>query len=400
MSIMKNVPLPEDLDHADPAAPPLQLGQHVELEVTDLSFGGEGVARHAGFVVFVPLALPGEHLEAEIVSVKKQFARAALTRVLRPSPDRATPRCPYFGECGGCQYQHLTYPVQLRWKQDQLREILVRIGGFANPPIAPIRPSPQEYAYRNRIMVRSQWDKRKQGLNIGFLRHDNRLVVDVESCCIASPELNRQLTLARQNPPPRGGIKITIREMPIGWEVPPDSFFQNNPGLLPELVGAVRECFIASRSRFLVDAFCGVGFFALELADLSASFVGLELDAQAIRAARANMRNRSIRNGRFEAGATEDLLPDLLHQYPAAQTTVLVDPPRKGCLPQTLDSLLRIRPNQIIYVSCHPATLARDLKWLCAQNVFRLESVIPLDMFPQTQHIETVCDLRVKSHQA
>src|SRR5207237_3423699 len=212
-----------------------------------------GVARLEDFVIFVPFVLVGEEVEAEVTEVKKRFARARLLRVLAPSPERVTPPCRYFGQCGGCQYQHIAYPLQLRLKHKQISDLFERIGDFAPDLIAPVVPCPQAYGYRNRIMIRSQWDKFKQGLNIGFIRADNRLVVDIKECKIAEPALNAEIAKVRQNPPPKGGLKVVLRIPPEGWEVPRDSFFQNNFFLVPELVRVVRSCLEQSKMRSLVD---------------------------------------------------------------------------------------------------------------------------------------------------
>jgi tRNA/tmRNA/rRNA uracil-C5-methylase (TrmA/RlmC/RlmD family) len=255
-------------------------------------------------------------------------------------------------------------------------------------------PCPQPYGYRNRIMVRSQWDKFKQGLNVGFIRHDNRLVVDIEECRIAEPVLNEQLREVRAHPPPKGGLKVVLRVAPEDWEVPRDSFFQNNFFLAPRLVEAVRESLRDRGVRHLVDAYCGVGFISVELADSVESFVGVELDAMAIRAARRNAARRGRLNGEFVAGRVEDELPGLLQRFTAAATALILDPPRKGCPAPSLRRVREAGPAQILYVSCHPATLARDLNILCADGVYELVRVVPLDMFPQTQHVECVADLR------
>jgi len=362
--------------------------------ISDTAFGGEGVGRIEDFVIFVPFVASGETVEVEVTEVKKRFARARLVRVLQPSPERVQPGCRYFGDCGGCQYQHLSYPAQLQLKQKQVSDLFQRIGGFDPAVIAPILPCPQPYGYRNRIMIRSQWDKFKQGLNIGFIRADNRLVVDIEECPIAEPALNEQIKQVRAHPPPKGGLKVVLRIAPEDWDVPPDSFFQNNFFLLPQLVEVVRDRLADSGSRYLVDVYCGVGFFSLELARQVESFVGIELDRLAIKAARQNAKSRNCTNGEFSAGSAEELLPELLARFSAGGTTVLLDPPRKGCASQTLELLRRIRPAQIIYVSCHPATMARDLNILCAESVFQLVRVAPLDMFPQTSHVESVADVR------
>jgi tRNA/tmRNA/rRNA uracil-C5-methylase (TrmA/RlmC/RlmD family) len=372
----------------------MTLGSRLTLAVTDIAFGGEGVARQEDFVVFVPFVAPGEVVEAEVTEVKQRFARGKLLRVLQPSPERVTPPCPYFGQCGGCQYQHIAYPAQLQFKHKQAADLFQRIGGLDPALVAPVVPCPQPYGYRNRIMIRSQWDKFKQGLNIGFIRADNRLVVDIEECKIAEPALNQQIQQVRAHPPPKGGLKVVLRIAPEGWHVPPDSFFQNNFFLLPRLVETVRGLLRQSGTRRLADIYCGVGFFSLELADLVESFVGVEYDQMAIKAARRNAAERNRANGEFVAGAAEELLPELLARLNSGTTTVLLDPPRKGCHAGMLALLRRVKPAQIIYVSCHPATMARDLRLLCAEGVFQLVRIIPHDMFPQTAHVECVADLR------
>ena len=374
--------------------PGLQRGQVVTLGITDIAFGGDGVGRVGQFVVFVPFVLVGEEVEGEILEVKKQFARARLVRVIRASPSRVTPRCRYYTECGGCQYQHVDYSVQLEWKRKQIADLMERVGGFAPAVVGPVIPCPAPYGYRNRVMVRSQWDRTKQSLNIGFLRADSRLVVDIEECQIAEPGLNEQLRGVRAQPPPKGGLKVTLRLGSPGWEVPRDSFFQNNFHLLAALADTVRRRVQDAGSRFLVDAYCGVGFFAIELADAVEAFAGVEIDSQAVRAAKRNAAARGRANGQFIEGDAEALLPSILRRFDAASTTVVIDPPRTGCPASGLEALRRNRPAQVIYVSCHPATLARDLNALCTGGVFELRNVTPLDMFPQTQHVECVADLR------
>ncbi len=370
------------------------VGQRLTLRIVDVGFGGEGVGRVDDFVVFVPFVLPGEEVEAEVVEVKKQFARARLVSVRESSPDRVEPLCPYFGDCGGCQYQHLRYERQLEVKKKQVADLIERIGGFPRELVDDVVPCPQPYHYRNRVMVRSWWNKARQALDVGFLRADSRVVVDVEACRIAEPELNEQLKRVRAHPPPRGGLKVVLRKLPTGWTVPPDSFFQNNYFLLPRLVETVRDRLAAGGVRHLVDAYCGVGFFGIELASAVESFVGVELDRAALKSARLNAQSRGIANGQFIEGRAELMLGDLLKRLDAETTGVLIDPPRTGCPPVGLEALREHRPRQVLYVSCHPATLARDLNVLCAGGVFELSRVTPLDMFPQTQHVECVADIR------
>jgi len=373
---------------------PLKTGDQLTLTIHDIAFGGEGVGRVDDFVVFVPFVLVGETVEAEITEVKKNFARAKLLRVEKPSPERVEPECRYFGACGGCQYQHIDYAAQLRLKHKQISDLFERVGKISSDKIAPVVRCPSPYGYRNRIMIRSQWNGPAKKLVIGFIRADSNFVEDIEECKISEPALNEQIQHVRANPPPKGGIKIVLRVQPENWDVPPDSFFQNNFFLLPKLVETVREFLKSGGAKHLVDLYCGVGFFGIELADLVESFVGVELDQLAIKSARRNAMNRQINNGEFISAAVENILPELLQKFSPEKTSVILDPPRKGCWPETLALLRETRPAQVIYVSCHPATMARDLNILCADGVFELARVQPLDMFPQTQHVECVADLR------
>jgi tRNA/tmRNA/rRNA uracil-C5-methylase (TrmA/RlmC/RlmD family) len=375
---------------------PIQTGDKISLTIDDIAFGGEGVGRKDDFVVFVPFVLVGETVEVEITEVKKNFARAKLLRVEKASPQRVEPECVYFGKCGGCQYQHIAYAEQLKIKQKQIADLFERVGKIPREVVAPVIPCPSPYGYRNRIMVRSQWNKPEQKLNIGFVRWDCGLVEDIETCAIAEPAINEQLQQVRAHPPPKGGIKVVLRVQPEDWELPPDSFFQNNFFLLPALVDTVRNDLRAGGAKHLVDLYCGVGFFGIELADSVETFTGVEYDQRAIRAAEKNAASRKLTNGTFSAAKVEEVLPELLKKIRANETAVLIDPPRKGCGPEILKLLRETRPRQVIYVSCHPATMARDLNILRAESVFKLLHVQPLDMFPQTQHVECVADLRAE----
>jgi tRNA/tmRNA/rRNA uracil-C5-methylase (TrmA/RlmC/RlmD family) len=376
----------------------LKIGDRVSVVIHDIAFGGEGVGRLDQMVVFVPYVITGETVEAEIIEVKKNFARAKLIQVITASVEhRVEPACRYFGACGGCQYQHIDYAQQLRVKHKQISDLFERVGRISPERVQPVLPCPEPYGYRNRIMIRSQWNGRAKKLEIGFIRGDNNFVEDIEECKIAERALNEQIQEVRASPPPKGGVKVVLRVQPENWEVPRDSFFQNNFFLLPKLVETVRDYLKAGGARHLIDLYCGVGFFGIEAAELMTSFVGVEYDQPAIQAARLNLANRKITNGEFLAAKVEDVLPGLLQRFSSENTAVILDPPRKGCWPATLELLRETRPSQVIYVSCHPATMARDLNILCAEGVFHLAQVQPLDMFPQTQHVECVADLRCKT---
>ena len=386
------------MNNPEPVGPEaFPIGSRHQITISDIAFGGEGVGRLEELVIFVPFVLIGEEVEVEITESKKRFARARLVRVVTPSPDRVAPECRYFGDCGGCQYQHMSYAAQLKAKYKQICDLFERVGNIPSNQIDQVIPCPNPYGYRNRIMIRSQWNAKKQGLEIGFIRADNRWVVDIDECRIAEPSLNEQILHVRKHPPHKGGIKVVLRVPPEAWEVPKDSFFQNNFFLLPKLVETVRNCFQNGGSRFVVDVYCGVGFFGIELGDIAESVVGVELDQLAIKAARRNAERHRLQNCEFVTGRAEDHLPALLERFDSTQTTVVLDPPRTGCPPGLIALLRKIRPKQVIYISCHPATMARDLNIFCSEGVFELRRVIPLDMFPQTAHVECVADLRLNA---
>ena len=372
-----------------------EVGEIVKMKIDNIAFGGEGVGRVEGFVVFVPLVIEGEVVEAKIIEVKKSFARGELVKIINASPIRINAECKYFGNCGGCQYQHIRYEDQLKIKQQQIIELFKRIGGFSEDKVAPVIACPQTFNYRNRILVRSQWNGKAKKLLVGFRKRNSHWVVEINDCKIAEPALNKQIPEVRANPPKRGGVKINLRVAPEDWSVPDHSFFQTNFFILPKMVNKVRKIFQSNNSEYLVDTYCGVGFFAIELANLAKKFVGVESDKLAIKAAQENSIKFGAENGEFIEGRTEDLLPELLEKFSPNKTSVILDPPRKGCAPSAIEQLRKVKPSQIIYISCHPATLARDLNILCADGVYRLEHVYPIDMFPHTQHIECITDLRL-----
>lgn len=388
------MPLSKTMENKKETENSLNVGQVVEIEVEDVAFGGEGVGRYNDFVIFVPFVITGERVQVEISEVKKNFARARLIKVLNPSPHRVQPECKYFGECGGCQYQHISYNYQLVLKKKQITDLIQRIGGFKDLVVNDIIPCPRPYGYRNRIMVRSQWSKSLQRLAIGFLRYDNRLVVDIEECKIAEPEVSNGIKDVRANPPPRGGLKVVLRKFPENWEVPKDSFFQNNFYALPFLVDTVKKCVGKSQAKYLLDAYCGIGFFGIELAHNVEKVIGVDVDVRAIKAAKKNAEMCGITNCEFIAGQVEEVIKEIFKHLDPKQTVLLMDPPRTGVKPEGLEFIKSQSPKQIIYVSCHPATLARDLKILCADSKYMLVDITPIDMFPQTQHVECVADLR------
>jgi 23S rRNA (uracil1939-C5)-methyltransferase len=415
-------------------APNLQSGQRIELDITTVAFGGDGIGRIDNFVVFVPFVLEGERVEAEIVEVKKRYATADLVRVITPSPLRVEPRCSYYMLCAGCQYQHVDYAHQLELKRNQIRDIFQRIGGITEPPIEPVVASPGSYGYRNKIVVHGPGKP-------GFWTVRGRSIIAVDRCQIAREEINQKLAeVGAQHAVPLQDKHLTIRCNSEGqvWTfvesrtgilpvphpenmdervgspfhevtetilgktlcVPVGSFFQVNRDVIELALEHTRKVFAVSGCKVLVDAYCGVGLFALMLADLAGQCYGIEVDAKAIAAANANAQRLGLTNCDFYVGKTDRLLFYTLRQcQPRSEqgkldeTCLILDPPRSGCGKLVLKTLRDQKPRKIIYVSCAPPMLARDIKELTAAG-YVLERVTPFDMFPQTAHCEAVAELR------
>ena len=353
-----------------PAVPDIRLSVH------DVAFGGKGVARHDGKVFFVPFTIPGEKVTARVRRQKKNFAEADLVSVDDPSPDRVTPPCPYFGNCGGCSYQHIAYERQLEIKAAQVEQTLRRVGRLKDVPMRPMVPAPEPFAYRNRIRVHTS------GRAAGFFAQDGHTLVDIEQCAIAAPSVNKALRELRSSGVPDGDYSLRARGGGPYFE-------QTNPAVTREMLALVHT--LVSRGQaLLVDAYCGAGLFAKHLADLFEDVVGIEESAQAIEKARRSLRP----NESYIEGDVSDHLGEILSMHDAARATVLLDPPGIGVAPRVCDLLLAAAPAEIIYVSCNPATLARDIRALSGS--YEVISVTPLDMFPQTAEIEVVVQLALR----
>ncbi len=346
----------------------------IELQIDDVAFGGKGVGRSNGKAVFVPFVIEGEKIAARITREKKQFAEAELERVLEPAPQRVEPNCPYFGRCGGCSYQHMNYEHQLAVKQRQVEQIMRRIGRFTDLPMRPIIPSPHPYEYRNRITVHCE-----DGV-VGYYQRDAHRLLDAERCPIARPEVNAALSELRAGRPRDG--HYTLRA-----SGGPRVFSQTNDEVAESLSGLIAS-WIAPDQELLIDAFCGAGFFTKRLRNKFARVVGIEWDRFAVAAAEKD----ATPNETYLADDVELELEKQLRDADLVKTTVIVDPPATGLSAGIRGTLTERGPATLIYVSCNPATLARDLSEL--HKSFSIESITPLDMFPQTAEIEVAAHLR------
>lgn len=345
----------------------------VELQIEDVAFGGKGVARAEGKAVFVPFTIDGERVSAQIVREKKNFAEAELQGLLESSPHRVMPECPYFGRCGGCSYQHIHYEHQLELKARQVEQTLRRIGHLSELPMQPIIPSPKSYEYRNRITVHCE-----EGV-IGFYRRDEHRLIDIERCPIAMPELNEELKDLRAGNPRDG--HYTLRT-----DSGPRIFSQTNDAVAEQLLKRVTNL-VPEQSDLLIDAYCGASFFAKHLLDKFDRVIGIDWDVHAIAAANQNSTAKET----YIAGNIDALLHEQLQTGDRTSTTVIVDPPATGLSVSVRSALLQFLPASLIYISCNPATLARDLAVLIEN--FTIESVTAFDMFPQTAEIEVAVKL-------
>ena len=390
-------------------AEPYEWHEVVELKIETLSNLGAGIAKPDGWVVFVPFALPGERIRAKVWRNEANCSHADLVEILEPSPDRIEPHCRHFTTCGGCQYQHLPYEKQLEWKTRQVRELLLHMVGIEEE-VNPTIPSPKQWGYRSKITPHFQRPKPGEDFPIGFLEFNRRTrLVDVYNCPIAMDEINEALQPIRDDVKRRAaeykkGATLLLRatenrvetdhRAPVSEKVGDlkfnflaGDFFQNNPFILDSFTGYAAEQAKGPNQKYLLDAYCGSGLFGLTLAKNFEQVVGIELSETSADWARRNAKTNGIENASFIASSAEALFADIT--FPSEQTSVLIDPPRKGCSVDFLNQLFAFGPSRVVYVSCNPATQMRDLKSFLEKG-YKIESIQPFDLFPQTRHLECV----------
>jgi tRNA/tmRNA/rRNA uracil-C5-methylase (TrmA/RlmC/RlmD family) len=416
-------------------ARPFAYHQEIELSVTTLTNLGLGLGRVAlegadaepRWVVMVAFALPGERVRARVFRNHANYSEADLVEVISASPDRIVPRCPLFGQCGGCQYQNLRYEEQLEWKRRQVAELVEHMAGLTLA-VSPVIGSPRPFGYRSKITPHFNAPQECRELAIGFLRQGNRFeIVDVPRCEIATEPINARLTEARAEIRLRAGEGAFKRgatllfrdaggtvtsgyadrvteEISLGPEGTlrlgflAGDFFQNNPFLLPAFAAYVRDQAREGGARFLVDAYCGSGLFALASARVFERVAGVEVSESSVAFARENAAANGISNASFLAGDASAIFAGL--DFAGGDTAVVIDPPRKGCDEAFLAQLFAFGPRSVVYVSCDPATQMRDLRGFLAAG-YAATAVQPFDLFPQTRHLECVITLsRVGSCQA
>jgi 23S rRNA (uracil1939-C5)-methyltransferase len=412
------------------------------VKLEKLAYGGAALGRlEDGRAVFVPFALPGETVRARIVEEKRGHVRAELVEVLEPAPERIPPKCKHFftplarssGEgpgvraCGGCHHQNLSYANQLKAKTEILRDQLIRIGKIEDPPVQPMIPSPQEWNYRNHV----QFHLTREG-KLGFFAADGAGIVPVTECHLPEAPLN-ELWPRLEFDPGLGLERVSLRLGADGetmlilesdetpeleleadlsvvhlregeavvmageqaqtvevcgrpFRVSAASFFQVNTAMAGKMVEHLLACLSLPPQAAVLDIYCGVGLFSAFLAPHAGRVIGIESSPSACEDFAANLDE--FENVELYEGAAEEILPGLAGRI-VNLPYAIVDPPRAGLHVRALDALQALEPGRIAYVSCDPSTLARDAHRLL-DGGYRLVSVTPFDLFPQTYHIESI----------
>ncbi len=399
-----------------------------EVTPTVYVYGGETLARLPdGRAVFIPFALPGERIRIRLIEEKERYARAELLEVLSASPGRIEPRCAHFTQCGGCHYQHIPYQEQLIIKQAILKNQLERVGKLPDPPVSSMIPSPIAWNYRNHI----QFHISDRG-NPGYLKHRSNQVVPIQECHLPEESLNQiwpaldleyipgldrislrsgeggqdtMIVLESSDPKPiefavdlplsavhqspggeivlAGDNFIIIEVHGFPFVVSAGSFFQVNTNVAELIVDYLLDILPLTEHTVLLEVYCGVGLFSVFLAPLVKKIIGIESDPSAAEDFLYNLAG--FDSVELHDAPAEDILPYL----EISPDIILLDPPRAGISKKVLDSVVSLQPDLITYISCDPATLARDVSRLHNQG-YQLQQSTPFDMFPQTYHIESI----------
>jgi len=454
----------------------VKKGQEIELEISDLAFGGKGIAKIDGFAVFVDHAVPGDHVLARIIKKKKSYAEARVLSLTTPSADRVTPPCPYSGYCGGCKWQFFEYDRQIEYKRRHVVESLQHIGGLSNVTVHPTRPSERIFEYRNKmefscsdrrwvmpdqlgneeidagfavgLHVPGTFDKvldidacllppatgnrilsevkhymKNSGLPLyglrsheGFwrflmLRHsvahdqwlvnivtatEDRTVVQplADALCEKFPDV---VSVVNNITSRKSGVAIGEYELLLAgdrclkerlgqfeFEVSANSFFQTNTRGAAVLYDTVKQYAGLSGTENVLDLYSGTGTIPIWLADAASEITGIEIVESAVADAHENCRRNGVSNCRFHVGDIREKMATISH----TPDVLIIDPPRTGMHPDVVKQVLAMAPDRIVYVSCNPATLARDAALM--KDVYQVAEVQPVDMFPHTFHIEAV----------
>ncbi len=388
------------------------IGDVIDVHVEKIVPRGLGLAFAENLTVFVPLSAPGDDLRVRIYEIKKRIAFAEIVDVKQPGPQRIAPPCEYFGKCGGCDFQQMSYAAQLEAKAGIIRDCLHRIGKIEYEADIPIIPSPQQFSYRSRARWHIDSDQRATG----YFARDSQDVIDISSCPILTPELGSAFENIRRSiewetlwaeraeieaaTGEDGRVSIASEEFieppaELSFVVNDDTytyssetFFQANKFLIGELIDATIG---GASGEMAFDLYCGVGLFALPLAKHFGKVVAVEEDTAAVDFAKKNVTSFGLDNAKIVAKSVSKFL---MENKTKKIDFILIDPPRAGTEKHVIDRIAKLKPSQISYVSCEPSILARDLRILIDAG-YAIEKITALDLFPQTHHVETVVGLRL-----
>ncbi len=383
----------------------------IRIKIEGVAFGGAGVGRIDGRVVFVPFTVDGDVVEAALKVVKKRYLLAEMQELIHASPFRIAPPCPYYMSCGGCHYQHMEYGHELKIKKQQIVDVLERIGGLSSPPVEDVVPSPKIYHYRQKAEYHCTRDTNGR-IMTGFMKGEGSDIIEIERCELVEESINEEYAMVKHGKT----AKIISRERMTFWsdvaykadeyitrtvnakslKVPYGGFFQANGALVGQLVDAVVEACHPLEDTTIIDCYCGSGLFTLFLALRARRIFGGDADEKAVTCAKGNLEAQGFSRARFYAGKMEGVLKKIRGKSMPHIDSVILDPPRIGCAAAVLDEIAALQADRIVYVSCNPATQARDIRRLLQQG-YVLDRVRPFDMFPRTKHVENIAQLRYSS---
>ena len=403
---------PDITGHVD-----LNPGDQFQTTLNGINDSGETLSEIRGAPVEVTGGLPGEKV---VVEVQKRFPErivAKVVEVLEQAEERVVPECEYFLTCSGCQWQHASYDYQLQLKQARVQREIDKYQSLSQVVVAATIGSESQLGYRNH--GRFTVGKKDDGGKIGYINAVTRRFVKIDRCLLMNEQINKVLDLAQDNV--AGQTQMAIRagsntdsmliqpRMDIShigmvtgeqhyeeevrgfrFRVAASSFFQVNTSQLSRAIDEVRDLLDLDGTEVMVDAYCGVGVFTVLLAPYVRKIVGIEESASAIED--AGLNSKDILDIEFVEGKTEHIL-NTLNQH---IDVLLLDPPRVGCHPDVLDSVIKLKPEKVLMISCEPEAMARDLNLLCSTGIYSLETIRPVDMFPQTRHVETISMLRLQ----
>jgi 23S rRNA (uracil1939-C5)-methyltransferase len=380
----------------------------LELRIEKLVFGGDGLGFVDGKACFVEGALPGEKIHARILSDKANFMKARLIRILEASPHRIHPPCPYVERCGGCQYQHLPYPEELKWKENQVRESFAQVFKPEEIPILPIQRGTRDYGYRTSITIHRTTEKNHKPQRLGFVGHDNYSRVLIDHCMLADEKLREIFTAEHKlnRREERRGFKLDekgriftsdeekLYRVAVGghslW-TSSMGFFQNNIEVTELIAKKLAEYVATIKPARFLDLYAGVGTFPLLAARTVPEIYCFEDNPHSVGCLRRNVREMEMPLAGIFAGKVEKTFPRFIVQRPKPGTLVFMDPPRTGIASSLADFLAREDAGEnIFYLACDLQILLRDLRHILASGRYKVREVTPFDMFARTKHIEVL----------